>query len=156
VATLPGALLLHEGEFDGRKVRLPVFLGRRPDEPPDMGLREFYANLLDVIAQEGLRKGEWHLCEREGWPDNQSFLNIVAWCWEDGDKRHLVVVNLGECAAQCCVRVPWEETRGKTWRLDDLLCGESWDRDGDEMAGPGLYLDLAPWKFNLFRVQRKD
>ena len=30
VATLPGAKLFHEGQFEGRKVRLPVFLGRRP------------------------------------------------------------------------------------------------------------------------------
>ena len=32
IATLPGATLWHEGQFDGRRVRLPVFLGRRPDE----------------------------------------------------------------------------------------------------------------------------
>ena len=30
--TLPGAKLLHEGQFEGLTVRLPVFLGRRPDE----------------------------------------------------------------------------------------------------------------------------
>ena len=40
--TLPGAVLLHEGQFEGRKVRLPVFLARRPDEPPDTELRAFY------------------------------------------------------------------------------------------------------------------
>ena len=28
--TLPGARLFHEGQLEGRKVRLPVFLGRRP------------------------------------------------------------------------------------------------------------------------------
>ena len=30
IATLPGARLFHEGQFEGRKVRLPVFLGRAP------------------------------------------------------------------------------------------------------------------------------
>ena len=35
VATLPGATLWHEGQFEGRRVRPPVFLARRPDEPPD-------------------------------------------------------------------------------------------------------------------------
>ena len=33
ILTLPGARLLHEGQFEGRKVRLPVFLARRPAEP---------------------------------------------------------------------------------------------------------------------------
>ena len=30
IATIPGARLFHEGQFEGRKVRIPVFLGRRP------------------------------------------------------------------------------------------------------------------------------
>src|SRR5947207_14609849 len=33
-ATLPGMRLFHEGQFAGRKVKLPVFLGRRPNESP--------------------------------------------------------------------------------------------------------------------------
>ena len=38
IATLPGATLWHEGQFEGRRVRPPVFLSRRPDEPPDAEL----------------------------------------------------------------------------------------------------------------------
>ena len=34
IATLPGATLWYEGQFEGRRVRPPVFLARRPDEPP--------------------------------------------------------------------------------------------------------------------------
>ena len=64
--TLPGAVLLHEGQFEGRKVRLPVFLARRPDEPPDPEVREFYATLLGAIEKEGLRNGEWRLCDAKG------------------------------------------------------------------------------------------
>src|SRR5690242_16800736 len=33
IATLPGIKLFHEGQLEGRRVRLPVFLGRRPYEP---------------------------------------------------------------------------------------------------------------------------
>ena len=36
--TLPGVALLHEGQADGRRVRVPVTLGRRPDEPLDAEL----------------------------------------------------------------------------------------------------------------------
>lgn len=152
VATLPGALLLHEGQFEGRKVRLPVFLGRRPDEPADAELRDFYHLLLDAIATEGMRSGEWRLCEREGWPDNGSCLNIVAWCWEHGEQRHLVVVNLSGQRSQARIRPSWDEMRGKIWRLADVMAGETYERDGDEMAGTGLYIDLAPWRYNFFRV----
>lgn len=151
--TLPGAVLLHEGQFEGRRVRLPVFLGRRPAEPADTDLRAFYHALLETIDREGLRKGEWRLCNREGWPDNQSFLNLVAWCWSGESGRYLVIVNLGDSAAQARIQVPDEGIKGTRWRLVDLLDGESWDREGDEMSGDGLYVDLGPWRCNCFSMQ---
>jgi hypothetical protein len=49
MATLPGARLFHEGQFEGRKVRLSVFLGRRTDEPPDEDLTAFYKKLLQTV-----------------------------------------------------------------------------------------------------------
>ena len=45
-ATLPGAQLWHEGQFEGRKVRVPVFLRRRPTEPLDEELAGWYRKLL--------------------------------------------------------------------------------------------------------------
>jgi hypothetical protein len=35
----PGLRLLHEGQLEGRRIRLPVQLGRRPDEPEDETVR---------------------------------------------------------------------------------------------------------------------
>jgi hypothetical protein len=153
ILTLTGAKLLHEGQFEGRKVRLPVFLGRRPAEPADDDLVAFYGRLLNEVSGDVFRNGEWRLCERSGWPDNQSCLNILAWCWVKGDERYLVVVNFRQDTAQARVRVPWDELRGKKWRLDDVLSGESYDRSGDELRDAGLYVDLGPWQFHLFQVR---
>ncbi len=63
VATIPGAKLFHEGQFEGRKVRVPVFLGRRPIETVDSELQAFYHTLLKAASLEGLRDGNWQLCE---------------------------------------------------------------------------------------------
>ena len=95
-ATLPGAKLFHEGQFEGRKVRLPVFLDRRPHEAIDHELPVFYTKLLEAINRPVFREGEWSLCERTGWPDNPSFLNLVAWSWRKDDERYLIVVNLSD------------------------------------------------------------
>ncbi len=78
ILTLPGAKLLYEGQFEGRKVRLPVFLGRCPAEPADQDLAAFYGRLLKAVNREVFRSGEWLLCERSGWPDNQTCLNMLA------------------------------------------------------------------------------
>ena len=72
ILTLPGARLLHEGQFEGWRVRLPVFLGRRPAEPVDHDLAAFYDRLLKATRSDLFRNGEWRLCERSGWPDNQT------------------------------------------------------------------------------------
>jgi hypothetical protein len=81
ISTIPGARLSHDGQFEGRKVRLPVFLGRRPVETVDSDLQAFYRTLLKVATSEALRNGDWQLCDRSGWPDNPTCQNLVAWCW---------------------------------------------------------------------------
>jgi hypothetical protein len=152
ILTLPGARLLHEGQFEGAKVRLPVFLGRRPAESADPDLAAFYERLLKATDRDVFRRGEWRLCERSGWPDNQSFQNLLAWCWVKDDERYLVVIHFGQDTAQARVHLPWYELRGKTWRLDDALSSEVYDRSGDEMRDAGLYVEMGPWKCHLFRV----
>lgn len=153
ISSLPGARLFHEGQFEGRTVRVPVFLGRRPAEPVNKTLQVFYARLLTAINAPVFRGGEWKLCERNGWPDNQSCQNTVAWSWVKDDDRRLIAVNLSDNAAQARVQVPWEEVRGETWHLVDTLSNASYDRDGDEMASSGLYVELEPWSYSFFQYQ---
>ncbi|NTU60128.1 MAG: alpha-amylase [Deltaproteobacteria bacterium] len=145
VATLPGARLFHEGQFEGRRVRLPVFLGRRPAEPADEELGAFYRALLGAVTSEALRGCSWELFSVSGWPDNPSHRNVVAWGWRSAGAHLLVVVNLSDAAAQARVRVPWEELRGRSWQVADAFNGQSFERAGDEMVDPGLYVDLLPW-----------
>ena len=151
MATVPGARLFHEGQFEGRRVRLPVFLRRRPEEPTNQDLNAFYARLLHAINVPACRGGQWTLCTRSGWPDNASYQNLVAWSWLNDDECYLVVVNVSGGAAQGLVQVPWSVAQGKTCRLSDLLSGAAYDRSGNEMVWPGLYVDLPPWQSHLFR-----
>jgi glycosidase len=154
IATLPGARMFHEGQADGRKIRLPVFLGRRPDEQLDRELQVFYKKLLKGINTPIFRSGSWTLCDRDGWPDNQSYRNLVAWSWRSEDDRCLIVANLSDYAAQGRIRVPWSDVGGDSLRLSDALSDETYLRDGYEMQGPGLYIDLAPWGCNFFQCRR--
>ena len=62
IATLPGTKLFHEGQFEGRKVRLPVFLSRRRNESTDSALSEFYKGLLKAVDRPVFREGQWSLC----------------------------------------------------------------------------------------------
>ena len=150
-STLPGARMFHEGQFEGRKVRLPVFLGRRPAEPVDEELRAFYAKLLKAIDPPVFRAGNWQLCERSGWPDNAQLSQSLAWSWTDDDERYLIIVNLSESKAQGQMKIPWQEGAGRTWHLTDLLSDAVYERDGNADVAPGLYVELDPWSYNLFQ-----
>jgi hypothetical protein len=50
--------------------------------------------------------------------------------------------------------VPWQGVRGASWHLADPLSNAIYDRDGDEIASSGLYVDLKPWNYSLFECRR--
>ncbi|MET9225760.1 alpha-amylase family glycosyl hydrolase [Lentzea sp. NPDC003310] len=139
VATLPGATLWHEGQFEGRRVRPPVFLSRRPDEQPDLGLAAWYHELLALAGE--VRRGEWRPVEAGGWPDNQSCRRLLAWSWASaGGIRHVVVVNFSDQPAQGLLPL-------ELGRCTDLLDGTVYEQD----LKP-LYVALEPWGCHLFAV----
>jgi hypothetical protein len=152
VATLTqtGARLVHDGQIEGRAVRLPVFLGRFPSESADPELAAFHRSLLTALKDATFRAGTWQLCERHGWPGYDGFENLVAWCW-DGVHRWLIVVNLSGVSAAAHVCVPWEGLRNRTFRLTDPTNNVAFERSGDDIRN-GLYVELGPWQWHLFRV----
>jgi Alpha amylase, catalytic domain len=152
VATLTqtGARLVHDGQLEGRKVQLPVFLGRRPDEPPDEDLHSFYRRLLAAVGDDVYRSGTWRLTETRGWPGDEGWRSLVAWTWEGGS-RQLVVVNLGDATAAGLVSVPWDDVRGRDWRLADATNDTEFVRSGDALRD-GLYVELPPWRWHLFHL----
>jgi glycosidase len=154
VATLPGARLFYEGQLEGRRIRLPMFLGRRPPEPGDEELQAFYRRLLAEAASPLLRNGEWRLLEVTGWPDKQGCRNLVAWCWSQGGDRRLVVVNLADAPAQGRVPIPWPELAGQRWQLRDLPPGTVYERDGGELVRDGLYVDLPPGGYHVLQLSK--
>ncbi len=173
IATLPGATLWHEGQFEGRRVHPPVFLTRRPDEDLDAGP----SRLVPAVARRpwptgGSARAAGRLLDVASWPDNDSSRNLLAWSWTageangqangqmdgqadgeaDGTDRHLIVVNLSAGAAQGRIRLGWPDLAGHNWQLTDLLSDVEFERAGDELAGPGLFVDLPPWQFHLLAV----
>jgi len=156
VATLSqtGARLVHEGQLDGRTVRIPVFLGRRPDEPVDEGLRSFYERLLAFLGDRVFREGEWTRAERAGWEGNKTWRQLVGWGWR-GASRKLVVVNLGDQPADGHLSLPWEDLPGATWLLDDAADGRRYERSGVDLCD-GMYVSLPPWHWHLFDVMHID
>jgi hypothetical protein len=148
--TLPGMRLIHDGQCEGRALRIPVQVQRRPFEAADDGTQRFYDRLLPV--SRALR-GEWQpLDPLQAWPFNDSHHHFVAFLWATDHGLRLVAVNLSEDRAQCYLRLGASRLAGRRWRLHDVLHDLEYVREGDELLGGGLYLDVAGHMNHLFEL----
>ena len=155
---IPGLRFFHEGEFEGRRKRLPMQLCRRPNEPIDATLRSFYDRLLVILRRSEVRDGTWQLLECRGaWEGNSTWERFIVGYWTGADDRRLLtVVNYGPTQGQCYVTLPGSDLAGQTWVLQDLLSPARYERFGTGLVSSGLYLDLGPWQAQVFEVVRKD
>ena len=156
VCTLPGATLLHDGQWSGRRVKLPVQIGRQPHEPPNTQLEAFYRKLLQETRDPIYQKGEWGLFNPAPGKKNGTHENLLAYGWRGGETDYrLIVVNLTDEPSQAHIDLEdWEGIAGHNWELHDVLDGVSYLRKGDQMDDLGLYVDLTPYKSHIFRFVR--
>ena len=150
----PGLRFFHQGQFEGRLKRISPHLGRAPEEPVNESLKQFYARLLEVLRRPAIRDGEWRLLEcAPAWDGNGSNDAFIAFAWQGADGvRVLVAVNYAAHPSQCHVRGSFGDLAGRSWRLRDLLGDAVYDREGNDLATNGLYLDVAPWQCHAFEL----
>jgi hypothetical protein len=153
----PGLRFLHQGQLDGRKKRISPHLVRAPAEPVDQRLNQFYERLLAVLRRSVVRDGQWQLLECvAAWDGNWTADCFIAFAWQGpAEQKLLVAVNYAPNRSQCHVRLPWANLRQRQWQLKDLLGEAQYERDGDDLAARGLYLDLPSWQAHIFAVTKK-
>jgi hypothetical protein len=152
----PGLRFFHQGQFEGKKVRISPHLVRGPAEPVDSELSRFYERLLKVLLRPEVRDGTWELLDcRPAWEGNGSSGAFIAFSWGGLESRRLfVTVNFAGHPGQCRVRLPFADLGGTVWRLTDLLGDAVYERSGDELSADGLYLDVGPWQVHVFEFAR--
>ncbi len=150
----PGLRFFHQGQFEGRKIRIPVHLRRGPAEPVDHGIAGLYEALLECLRDPVFREGEWRLLEcRPAWEGNWTSDCFVAYSWTgNGGRRRLVAVNYSDHQSQCYVTIPWADLEGQVWQLRDRIGVALYERSGGDLAARGLYLDMPAWAYHVFDV----
>lgn len=153
-ATVPGMLLIHEGQLEGQQINLPVQLGRRPSEPVSKQLASFYRKLLACASTSVFRNGEWRLLHvKPAWYDNQSWRDFLAFWWHEksgGDR--LIVVNYAPRNGQCYVEMNFGDAGGSRIEFRDMLGEASYVRDKGTLLGKGMYFDLPSYGIHVFDV----
>jgi hypothetical protein len=148
----PGLRFFHEGQLEGRRIRVSMHLRRRPEEPTDSILQEFYRKLLACLKRPEVRDGHWQLLEvRPAWDDNPTWERFLAFAWEgETGQRLLVAVNYGPTQGQGHVAWPFADIKGRKVTLRDLIGGASYEWEDNDLLSRGLYVDLPAWGFHVF------
>ena len=109
---------------------------------------------MTCLRDDVLRDGDWELVEPvPAWNGNETCDSFIGFAWSGSGRRVLIAVNYSASQSQCYLRPPFAEIRGRRVRFEDRLGPDAYERDGDEVLGRGLYLDLMPWGCHVFDVK---
>lgn len=150
MSTIQGMKLFYDGQFEGKKIKLPVQLGREPNEPVVEDLKVFYDNLLSITKQEIFKNGNWLLLQTgSSWENNETFKNLLAWQLVLNDEKRIVIVNYSDIFSSCRIKLDMRDYP-EEFVLKDLLNGQAYTRSSDETFIAGLYVELKPWHSHIF------
>lgn len=144
ICTLPGATLLHDGQFTGRLIKLPVQINRQPHEREHPALHEFYMRLLAEVSDDIYQSGTWITCESLPCEGCQNEFNILAYMWQTEEDCRLIVLNLSDSWSQARVDLSnvMMPLAGQTWRMLDVLHLTFVEAEGDTLLENGLIVNL--------------
>ncbi|MCU7491502.1 MAG: glycosidase [Ignavibacteria bacterium] len=150
ISTIQGMRFYFDGQFEGRRIKLPVQLGREQQERPVECIVDFYDKLLTITKSEIFQEGQWKLLDvLPAWSENDTCRNILAWQWTMGEEKRLVVINFSEFHSQSRIKL---DVRGYEdhFEITDLLHDMEYWRSAEEVFHTGLFIDLNPWQSHIF------
>jgi hypothetical protein len=162
ISTLPGAVLLHDGQLIGRRIKLPVQIRRQPEEPIDGSLLAYYRLLLAETRSSVYQTGEWQLLETHpAWGGNGTHEYLITYGWRNNGGEsvtfRLIAINFTGEQAQAQVNLSsWPEIAEYNWCLHDVLNGDSFYHTADNLTRFGLYIDLPPYHAHIFAFDRVE
>ena len=152
ISTIPGMALFYDGQCDGKRVKLPLQLGREPEEKQDEKVKEVYKKIFSITKRKIFKEGNWQLLEpiAAGDKDN-SFENLLAWKWNYINETIIVVINYHNFTSRCRVKF---DLKGKTDSivLFDIFNEVEYQRSISEISEKGLFIELKSFGSHVFLI----
>lgn len=150
MSTIPGIAFYFDGQCDGKRIKLPLQLGREPEEKQDEKIKEFYRNLFQITKAEVFRKGDWKILEPIAVGNNDlSFENLLAWQWRLGNEVRIVIINYYNSTSRCRLKFDINVSSDEII-LSDLLNNTKYKRSVNEINEKGLSVELKSFNSHIF------
>jgi hypothetical protein len=157
-ATLPGMRLFHDGQFEGRRVKLPVQLGTAPEETLAADTVAFYRRLLAEVSQPPYHQGAYMMLGMHPPPAaadaNPLHENLITFAWALEPDWRIVIVNYADIHVQGRLMLPRPAFESApAWRFEDALNPRrAVTVEGDHLLAEGLSLKMEPYDVIIYRV----
>lgn len=154
IATTPGGILLHDGQFVGRKAKLPVQITRQPQELEDGTLKEFYIQLMREVNNEIYRYGDWSLFQRSA-TDSHNHRGIIAYGWHLREQYRVIVLNMSKEKAQARIDMSaWAGLfNNYDIHLQEVMLGTHSFIPGAHIARNGFVIELEAYQTLIYQLR---
>jgi hypothetical protein len=151
MGTLPGMRFYHQGELEGRRIRLPVTLRVAADEPPDPFSMAFFRKILSLSREDVFHDGTWNMLEvtAEGYT---SPAGLLVYEWRSEKAWKIIAVNMAAGASQGRVRLGERVSPAQQYIFFDELNDVRYDRSGQELRDVGLFVRLEGFQAHIFNI----
>lgn len=155
ISTIPGMKLYFDGQFEGKKIKLPVQLTREPIEKVSDSIANFYTKLLSITKEEIFSKGKWKMIDPlPAADDNHSHENILTWEWRMGEDVRVVVINYSDSTSQCRLKIQLNSMANDI-KILDILNEIEYNRSINEIKTSGLFIELKSFHCHIFEFKDK-
>ncbi|HED05441.1 MAG TPA: glycosidase, partial [Ignavibacteria bacterium] len=150
ISTIQGMKLYYDGQFEGKKIKLPVQLGREPVEKVSTTVSQFYDLILNITKHEIFKFGDWKQLYPESVGENNlSFQNILTWQWKFKNEIRVIVINYSSGTSYCRLKFDIT-TLNENISLLDLMTDNVFNRSVNEIKTNGLFIELKSYKSHIF------
>ena len=86
------------------------------------------------------------------WDDNRTYKNFIG---AFNSNHFLAIINYSASQSQCYLHPHVTDISSENLRFRDMLHPIEYFRPKEEIVSRGLYLDLVPYGFHLFKVSEE-
>ncbi len=152
ISTIQGMIFYFDGQCEGKKIKLPLQLGREPVEKQDERIKIFYRKLFEITKSKVFRNGSWMLLEPLPVSSNDdTYDNILCWIWELKDEMKIIAVNYTNKTSRCRLKFDTKFVSDNVVLIDELNNVE-YSRSKKEINEKGLYIELKSYNSHIFSV----
>jgi len=152
ISSVRGMKMFFDGQFTGKRIKLPVQLGRQPNEKNIRVVEKFYDKLFRIFNDETFKNGNCNLLEPlQVHPDNYSNRNILGWQWNYMSELRIIVVNYSEETSQCRIKFTLPGNNySNEMEIFDALHDKGYIRSKSDILENGLFIELGAYQGHIF------